>query len=99
MTLGVDAGSGAAGRPSTDGSVGAGGAAGEESGAPQSWRARRRRGWRHGGGSPYCVILVPVLPGIPAPPSSTLADESKFVAASRVQPGRWKMQEPSSSSA
>ena len=69
MTLGVDAGGGATGRPSADGSVGAGGAAGGSGGralAPQSWRARRRRGWRHEWRQPYCVIRIPVLPGKPA---------------------------------
>ena len=103
MTLGVDAGGGATGRPSADGSVGAGGAAGGSGGrAGRPSRGERAGGVRGGmsGGSPVVSYESQSAQGkVHAASSSTLADESKFVAASRVQPGRWKMQEPSSWSA
>ena len=101
MTLGVDAGGGAtAGPPPTarwERAVQRA-AAEEERGAPVV--ARAQAAWVAARGRrPYCVIRVPVGGNLHAASSSTLADESKFVSASRVQPGRWKMQEPSSSSA
>ena len=103
MTLGVDAGGGATGLPSADGSVGAGGAAGGSGGrAGRPSRGERAGGVGGGmsGGSPIVSYESQSSQGyLHAAFSSTLADESKFVAASRVQPGRWKMQEPSSSSA
>ena len=87
MTLGVDAGGGATGSPSADGSVGAGGAAGGSGGRAGRPSRSERAGGVSGGSPIVCIVSYEPQSSqgkMHAASSSTLADESKFVAGTGV---------------